>query len=85
MQTVININDRGTLTLPKAFRTHLGVSNAGQIVVEETEDGVLLRPGVALPGRLYSKEKVDKLAQADADLAPYAEAMRAALKRARKK
>ena len=85
MQSVININDRGTLTLPKAFRTLLGMNQAGQVVVEETEEGILLRPRVTQPAKLYSKEQVARLDKADVALAPYAKAMRAALKRARRK
>jgi bifunctional DNA-binding transcriptional regulator/antitoxin component of YhaV-PrlF toxin-antitoxin module len=57
MTKVININDRGTLTLPKEMRQHLGVSRQAQVIAEETDDGILLRPGVTFPVELYSDKR----------------------------
>jgi AbrB family looped-hinge helix DNA binding protein len=58
MTKVININDRGTLTLPKEMRSRLGVSRGAQVVAEETDDGILLRPGATFPVELYSAERL---------------------------
>ena len=58
MTKVININDRGTLTLPREMRRRLGVSRNAQIVAEETEDGILLRPGVTFPVEMYSEARL---------------------------
>ncbi len=58
MTKVININDRGTLTLPKEMRRRLGVSRNAQVVAEETDDGILLRPGVTFPVELYSEARL---------------------------
>lgn len=58
MTKVININERGTLTLPKEMRRRLGVSRNAQIVAEETDEGILLRPGVTFPVELYSDERL---------------------------
>jgi bifunctional DNA-binding transcriptional regulator/antitoxin component of YhaV-PrlF toxin-antitoxin module len=58
MTKVININDRGTLTLPKEMRQRLGVSRSAQVVAEETEDGILLRAGVTFPVEVYSDKRV---------------------------
>ena len=58
MTKVININQRGTLTLPKAMRRRLGLSASGQVVAEETEEGVLLRAGVTLPVETYSEKRL---------------------------
>lgn len=58
MTKVININDRGTLTLPKEMRRRLGVQRNGQIVAEETDEGILLRPGVTFPVELYSERRL---------------------------
>ena len=49
MTKVININGRGTLTLPKLLRQRLGLKSAGQVVAEETREGILLRSGVTFP------------------------------------
>ena len=58
MTKVININERGTLTLPKEMRLRLGVSANAQVVAEETEDGILLRAGVTFPVEIYSDKRV---------------------------
>ena len=72
MTKVININGRGTLTLPKAFRQRLGIQTSGQVVVEETKAGLLLRPGVTIPVEIYSAKRVAEFARNnDAALADY--------------
>jgi bifunctional DNA-binding transcriptional regulator/antitoxin component of YhaV-PrlF toxin-antitoxin module len=58
MTKVININERGTLTLPKEMRRRLGVSRNGQVVAEETGDGILLRVGVTFPVEMYSDKRL---------------------------
>ncbi len=58
MTKVISINSRGTLTLPREMRRRLGVSHNAQIVAEETEDGILLRPGVTFPVEMYSDARL---------------------------
>ena len=58
MTKVININDRGTLTLPKEMRQRLGVSRSAQVVAEETDDGILLRAGVTFPVEIYSDKRL---------------------------
>ncbi|HEY6226363.1 MAG TPA: AbrB/MazE/SpoVT family DNA-binding domain-containing protein [Verrucomicrobiae bacterium] len=58
MSEVIAINERGTMTLPKKLRDRLGVKAGGQVVAEETDDGVLLRLGVTLPLEIYSEKRV---------------------------
>ena len=58
MTKVININERGTLTLPKELRRRLGVAGSGQIVVEDTDEGILLRPGATFPVEVYSAKRL---------------------------
>jgi bifunctional DNA-binding transcriptional regulator/antitoxin component of YhaV-PrlF toxin-antitoxin module len=58
MTKVININERGTLTLPKEMRLRLGVAANAQVVAEETDDGILLRAGVTFPVEIYSDKRV---------------------------
>jgi len=58
MTKVININERGTLTLPKEMRQRLGVSRTAQVVAEETDDGILLRAGVTFPVEMYSEARL---------------------------
>jgi len=54
MTKVVNINERGTLTLPKEMRRHLGINSQAQVVAEETDEGVCCAPG-HFPVEVYSK------------------------------
>ena len=67
MTKVININERGTLTLPKEMRLRLGVNASAQVVAEETDDGILLRPGVTFPVEMYSDKRVAEFRQHNED------------------
>lgn len=58
MIKVVNINERGTLTLPREMRRRLGVNGQAQVVAEETDEGVLLRPGVTFPVEVYSDNRL---------------------------
>jgi bifunctional DNA-binding transcriptional regulator/antitoxin component of YhaV-PrlF toxin-antitoxin module len=58
MTKVININGRGTLTLPKELRRRIGLQSSGQVVAEETPDGILIRAGVTFPVEIYSDKRL---------------------------
>ena len=58
MTKVININGRGTLTLPKPMRRRIGLKSSGQVVAEETADGILIRTGVTFPVEVYSDKRL---------------------------
>jgi AbrB family looped-hinge helix DNA binding protein len=67
MTKVININQRGTLTLPKELRQRLGIKTGGQVVVEETTEGILLRAGVTFPVEIYSAARLAEFARHNED------------------
>jgi AbrB family looped-hinge helix DNA binding protein len=56
MSTVITVNHRGTLTIPKGIREKYGLTH--QIILEETSDGLMLRPAATYPLELYTEERV---------------------------
>jgi len=58
MTKVINVNERGTLTLPKELRQLIGLKGGGQVVAEETSDGILLRAGATFPVEIYTDKRV---------------------------
>ena len=58
MIKVISINGRGTLTLPKELRQRIGLTGEGQVVAEETSDGILIRAGATFPVELYTDKRV---------------------------
>ncbi len=58
MRNIININERGTLTLPKEMRKKLGLTGMGQIFAEETSEGITLKPGATFPIEIYTDERI---------------------------
>ncbi|MFM2166821.1 MAG: hypothetical protein RIS79_1192 [Verrucomicrobiota bacterium] len=83
MSAVISIDKRGTLTLPKQFWSRLGLFAEGEVVVEETARGVLLRSQPKKEAKVYSKAKLARIAKAEAALAPFESDLRASLARAK--
>ena len=67
MKKVINTNERGTITLPKDLRQRLGLPDGGQVVAEDTVDGVLLRSGVTFPVEIYTDEQVAEFQRTNED------------------
>ena len=68
MNTSIQVNSRGTMTLPKALRGRLGLAKGGVVLAEVSDDGILLRPGVTVPIELYTDARVAEFDAADAAL-----------------
>ncbi|KKR62931.1 hypothetical protein A2643_01385 [Candidatus Nomurabacteria bacterium RIFCSPHIGHO2_01_FULL_39_220] len=63
MTKVININERGTLTLPKEMRRIFGGKSLNQVIAEETNEGILLRVGATFPVELYSEKRLEEFRQ----------------------
>lgn len=68
MNATIQINKRGTLTLPKVLRRTLGVDRGGMVVAETAEQGILLRPSVTFPIEIYTDERIAEFDTADKEL-----------------
>lgn len=58
MKKIVTINDRGTITLPKDLRQKYGLEAGGKVVIEESEEGLLLRPGVTFSVEIYSSDRL---------------------------
>ena len=58
MTKVINMNERGTLTLPKELRRSIGLTGGGQVVAEETAEGILIRAGATFPVEIYTDKRI---------------------------
>jgi len=63
MENIVSINQRGVLTLPKDLRVKYGLEEGGQMVVQETDDGILLRPAITFPIESYSDERIKEFEQ----------------------
>jgi AbrB family looped-hinge helix DNA binding protein len=63
MTKVISINKRGTLTLPKELRRRIGLAGGGQVVAEETSEGILIRAGATFPVEIYTDQRIAEFAR----------------------
>lgn len=51
------IGKRGTLVIPAKLRQRFALREGDLLVTEEREDGILLRPAVAVPVEIYTPER----------------------------
>lgn len=51
------IGQRGTFVIPAQLRQRFGLQDGSEIVVEETTEGILLRPAATLPVEIYTPER----------------------------
>lgn len=51
------IGKRGTFVIPARLRRRFGLSEGSTIIAEETDEGILLRPAIAVPIESYSPER----------------------------
>lgn len=51
------IGKRGTLVIPAKMRKRFALREGDLLVTEEREDGILLRPAVAVPVEIYTPER----------------------------
>jgi len=69
MTATVTINQRGNLTLPAAIRKEMGLSANDQMIVETTAEGILLRPAITMPLKIYTDERIAEFEQEEARLA----------------
>lgn len=65
MSTVVQINERGTLTIPKDLREKYGLG--GQAILEETAEGLVLRPAATYPVEVYTEERLAEFQRMNED------------------
>ncbi|HEY2019020.1 MAG TPA: AbrB/MazE/SpoVT family DNA-binding domain-containing protein [Bryobacteraceae bacterium] len=51
------IGKRGTIVVPVKLRKRFGLKEGDLLVTEEREDGILLRPAVAVPVEIYTPQR----------------------------
>lgn len=51
------VGRRGTVVIPARLRRRLGLQEGALAILEERDDGVLIRPAVALPLERYTPER----------------------------
>ena len=66
MQNKVTINDRGVITIPARMRDALGLKANDELIIEDTENGLLLRPAFSVPIELYSEARINEFARDEA-------------------
>jgi AbrB family looped-hinge helix DNA binding protein len=69
MKATLTVTARGVVTLPAKLRRELGIKADDQLIAEVTPDGLLLRPAVTLPVKLYTPQRIAGFDASEADLA----------------
>lgn len=60
------INDRGVITIPAAIRQALGLKPNDEVILEQTDQGILLRPVLTVPLEIYTEQRLEEFASDDA-------------------
>ncbi|MEL6440263.1 MAG: AbrB/MazE/SpoVT family DNA-binding domain-containing protein [Cyanobacteria bacterium J06621_8] len=63
MSRIISLNEQGAIALPQDLIEKYGLEAGGQIVVEESETGLILRIGAKFPVEIYSNDRVEEFRQ----------------------
>lgn len=58
MQARVTINSRGNITIPARLRQSFGLKADDELIIEDTGQGLLLRPAVVLPIEMYTDQRI---------------------------
>lgn len=58
MQAKATINERGVITIPVAMRQALGLKANDEVLIEQTEQGLLIRPVLSVPLEIYTEKRI---------------------------
>ncbi len=56
-QSTSRVGKRGTVVIPAALRRRFGIEEGSLVITEDREEGILIRPAVAVPLESYSQER----------------------------
>ena len=56
-QSTSRVGKRGTVVIPAALRRRFGIEEGSLLIAEDREEGILIRPAVAVPLETYSQER----------------------------
>ena len=70
------VGKRGTVVIPAALRRRFGLDEGSLVVIEVRDEGLLIRPAVAMPVEIYTPERRAEFLLANAvDAEDYARAV----------
>ena len=74
-QSTSRVGKRGTVVIPAALRRRYGIEEGSLMIAEDREEGILIRPAVAVPLESYTlKRKAEFLLSNAVDKEDYARA-----------
>ena len=53
-QSTSRVGKRGTIVIPAALRRRFGIEEGSLVIAEDREEGILIRPAVAVPLESYT-------------------------------
>ena len=56
-QSTSRVGKRGTVVIPAALRRRFGIEEGPLVIAEDREEGILIRPAVAVPLESYTPER----------------------------
>lgn len=65
MSEKVAIGRKGTITLPAKLRRKFGLEQNDELIVEATDQGLLLRPSVSMPVEIYSDARLAEFSEDD--------------------
>ncbi|MEX0326536.1 MAG: AbrB/MazE/SpoVT family DNA-binding domain-containing protein [Puniceicoccaceae bacterium] len=68
MSEKVKIGKRGVITLPSRLRKKYRLEESDDILVEETPEGLLLRPMVSMPIEIYTEERIAEFLEDEEEL-----------------
>ena len=71
MASKVTINERGVITIPAALRTTYGLKANDELILENTDAGILLRPAISVPVELYTEARIAEFASDEAAIGRY--------------
>ncbi len=55
--TTSKVGKRGTVVIPASLRRRFGIEEGSLVIAEPRDDGILIRPAVAVPVEIYSPRR----------------------------
>jgi AbrB family looped-hinge helix DNA binding protein len=66
MVSKVTLNERGVITIPAQLRQAFGLKANDELILEGTENGILLRPSISVPIEIYSEARIAEFARDEA-------------------
>jgi antitoxin PrlF len=62
MRNKVTINERGVITIPARMRKAFGLKANDELIIENTEQGLWIRPAFSVPIEVYTEERIREFA-----------------------